>query len=535
MEGFVIELEGAVYTCKKCHTHLALPSDIISKNGLTNMSSLNSSIHFWLKNGGGMKRSFVSFVTDQILLGYEAELHGPEGSDDEMGRMFEIELEGPFYTCIKCHTHLGLPNDIISKEIDQFGRYEYEFTRLFNTFLGERPFNSAVKDIFCVGCSNIIGIYGVTGGSYWVLRNELHGPEGSDDECVNSFMIRSHIHEKSERHGLVEGRSWYQQDRKLNRDQRPSENHPPQRNRDTYGKHLSHRDNHSRRFQPYGSSRYSRGAGGTNSRSTNYREVYRPLQPPINQAPPPPALPVRDRLSPRDTGRIDSIREESSSCKRTTPTSAKGTPLNESKLDQTTEALNAAREELRVTMTQYISCTDPAESAARRERVRQAEQNGIIEDSVSQMARAALARHQSPKTCLNSPDRTPALHRLGSLNPQAQETENILTESPKRTPALLRLGQASPPNQLPNPPTESAPVRRKPGRPPGTRKGASSPKSLVGYNSRKRKVQQTKPPTCKRKLSVKTGNVLEAGPSRRKNGDSQKKGSLIAKEENETD
>ncbi|XP_033141200.1 uncharacterized protein LOC103854170 [Brassica rapa] len=400
-----------------------------------------------------------------------------------MGRMFEIELEGPFYTCIKCHTHLGLPNDIISKEIDQ-----------------------------------------VTGGSYWVLRNELHGPEGSDDECVNSFMIRSHIHEKSERHGLVEGRSWYQQDRKLNRDQRPSENHPPQRNRDTYGKHLSHRDNHSRRFQPYGSSRYSRGAGGTNSRSTNYREVYRPLQPPINQAPPPPALPVRDRLSPRDTGRIDSIREESSSCKRTTPTSAKGTPLNESKLDQTTEALNAAREELRVTMTQYISCTDPAESAARRERVRQAEQNGIIEDSVSQMARAALARHQSPETCLNSPDRTPALHRLGSLNPQAQETENILTESPKRTPALLRLGQASPPNQLPNPPTESAPVRRKPGRPPGTRKGASSPKSLVGSNSRKRKVQQTKPPTCKRKLSVKTGNVLEAGPSRRKNGDSQKKG-----------
>ncbi|RID68399.1 hypothetical protein BRARA_C00558 [Brassica rapa] len=203
---------------------------------------------------------------------------------------------------------------------------------------------------------------------------------------------------KSERHGLVEGRSWYLQDRKLNRDQRPSENHPPQRNRDTYGKHLSHRDNHSRRFQPYGSSRYSRGAGGTNSRSTNYREVYRPLQPPINQAPPPPALPVRDRLSPRDTGRIDSIREESSSCKRTTPTSAKGTPLNESKLDQTTEALNAAREELRVTMTQYISCTDPAESAARRERVRQAEQNGIIEDSVSQMARAALARHQSPET-----------------------------------------------------------------------------------------------------------------------------------------
>ncbi|CAN7080857.1 unnamed protein product [Brassica oleracea var. botrytis] len=255
---------------------------------------------------------------------------------------------------------------------------------------------------------------------------------------------------------MDECRSWYQQDREYNKDQRPSENHHPQRNRDTYGKHTSHRDNHSKRFQPYVPSRYSRGSGGTNSRSTNYREVYRPLQPPINQAPPPPPLPARDRLSPRAPGRVDSTREESSSCKKTTPTSAKGTPLNEIQPDQTTEALNAAREELRDTMTQYISCADPAESAARRERVRQ---NGIIEDSVTQMARAALARHQSPETCLNSPDRTPALHRLGPLNLPVQETGNILIKSPKRTPALLRLGQASPPNQLPIPPTETVPGR----------------------------------------------------------------------------
>ncbi|CAN7045009.1 unnamed protein product [Brassica rapa subsp. trilocularis] len=133
-----------------------------------------------------------------------------------MGRVFVIELEGPAYTCIECHTHIGVPSDIISKEIEEVfdihdndiiydfsrlflnsslivldddcrclaylfvlvfsrvnhdlnGRHEYEFSSLFNTFLGERPFNSAVKDIFCVGCSNIIGIYGVTGGSYWVL------------------------------------------------------------------------------------------------------------------------------------------------------------------------------------------------------------------------------------------------------------------------------------------------------------------------------------------------------------------------------
>ncbi|KAF2599181.1 hypothetical protein F2Q68_00011807 [Brassica cretica] len=92
-----------------------------------------------------------------------------------MGRVFVIELEGPVYTCKKCHTHLALPSDIISKN----GRHEYEFSRLFNTFLAERT----VKDIFCVVCSNEIGIYGVTDpNSYWVMRGELHGPEGSDDK-----------------------------------------------------------------------------------------------------------------------------------------------------------------------------------------------------------------------------------------------------------------------------------------------------------------------------------------------------------------
>ncbi|KAH0899734.1 hypothetical protein HID58_049306 [Brassica napus] len=97
---FVIELEGPVYTCKKCHTHLALPSDIISKvidvfsqMVVTNMSSLDSSIHFWLKERS--KISFVSFVSMRSAFNYgvtdpnsywvmRGELHGPEGSDDEI-------------------------------------------------------------------------------------------------------------------------------------------------------------------------------------------------------------------------------------------------------------------------------------------------------------------------------------------------------------------------------------------------------------------------------------------------------------------
>ncbi|XP_018438666.1 protein yippee-like At3g55890 [Raphanus sativus] len=96
-----------------------------------------------------------------------------------MGRVFVIELEGPVYTCTKCHTHLGLPNDIIAKN----GRHEYNFTRLFNTFLVESTSNSAFPDICCVGCSKNMGIYSVSDpNSYWVMRGELHGPEGSDDE-----------------------------------------------------------------------------------------------------------------------------------------------------------------------------------------------------------------------------------------------------------------------------------------------------------------------------------------------------------------
>ncbi|CAN6857998.1 unnamed protein product [Brassica oleracea] len=92
-----------------------------------------------------------------------------------MGRVFVIELEGPAYTCIECHTHIGVPSDIISKEIEEvFDIHDndiiYDFSRLFNTFLAENTFYSALHSIFCVGCANIIGIYNVTDpNSYWVM------------------------------------------------------------------------------------------------------------------------------------------------------------------------------------------------------------------------------------------------------------------------------------------------------------------------------------------------------------------------------
>ncbi|CAH8327255.1 unnamed protein product [Eruca vesicaria subsp. sativa] len=70
-----------------------------------------------------------------------------------MGRVFVIELEALVYTCIECHTHLGVPSDIISKEIEEVFDINdndiiYDFSRLFNTFLAESTLYSALQNIF---------------------------------------------------------------------------------------------------------------------------------------------------------------------------------------------------------------------------------------------------------------------------------------------------------------------------------------------------------------------------------------------------
>ncbi|KAG2294859.1 hypothetical protein Bca52824_041528 [Brassica carinata] len=152
-------------------------------------------------------------------------------------------------------------------------------------------------------------------------------------------------------------------------------------------------------------------------------------------------------------------------------------------------------------MTQYTSCADPSESAARKERLRQAEQNGQLEESVALMARASLGN--LPKRNLDvtqhaSPERIPALLRLGSPNSPRISPEPDLPDSPQRTPALLRFGKHLSPSR------EQATSKRKPGRPPGTKKISNGPKIVAGTGARKRKVQQAKPPKCRRKLPAPT-------------------------------
>ncbi|KAL0794139.1 hypothetical protein Bca101_065516 [Brassica carinata] len=120
-------------------------------------------------------------------------------------------------------------------------------------------------------------------------------------------------------------------------------------------------------------------------------------------------------------------------------------------------------------------------------------------------------------------ERTPATSRLGPVS----LSENIQSEksSKARIPASSRLGpisppgiqisEASPPGRIPvssrigplnqetpdlPEPVQPAATKRKPGRPAGSRKVQASPAKLSGTISRKRKIQQSKPPNLRRKL-----------------------------------
>ncbi|XP_048627202.1 synapsin-1-like [Brassica napus] len=176
-------------------------------------------------------------------------------------------------------------------------------------------------------------------------------------------------------------------------------------------------------------------------------------------------------------------------------------------------------------MIQYTSCADPSESAARKERLRQAEQNGQFEESVAQMARASLANlpaRNREDDQPNSPERVPALLRLGQPPSPPLQMENERIPSPTRTPALLRIGQPSGSPQVTAPPMVQDTGRRKPGRPPGSKRVSSSPKTLTGASSRKRKLKQTKAPPCRRKLLTQPDRSEQgAGPSRPRKGKSQ--------------
>ncbi|KAH0939213.1 hypothetical protein HID58_006674 [Brassica napus] len=137
----------------------------------------------------------------------------------------------------------------------------------------------------------------------------------------------------------------------------------------------------------------------------------------------------REIVKPREEVR----REESNSSKYQLG-SSRGVPLEDKSPDHLSkEAVETAMGELRDVINIYSSCADPVESAARKERCRQAEENGEIEETAVNMVRATQATviTSPPAQGAQSLERLPATQRL-SL-PLSTET------SQERIPATQRL------------------------------------------------------------------------------------------------
>ncbi|KAL0744619.1 hypothetical protein Bca4012_086132 [Brassica carinata] len=237
--------------------------------------------------------------------------------------------------------------------------------------------------------------------------------------------------------------------------------------------------------------------------------------------------------------------------------SARGDPLQKCNSNIQTAAFASALGAIKETMIQYTSCIDPSESAARKERLRQAEANGILERNAVRMVRSSIAREYNETNPLelevgehNSQERRQertVSARLGPINenpsPQEGTQERIpvserlgplsaRTSSRDRSPAATRLGSLygdsaekdAEKGRLPaiarlgplilhdeegpsEPPANPLVVKRKPGRPPGIQRAQTNTEQAPITTSRKRKAPQDKPPTGKKKSGAETVKV----------------------------
>ncbi|CAN7121209.1 unnamed protein product, partial [Brassica rapa subsp. narinosa] len=201
----------------------------------------------------------------------------------------------------------------------------------------------------------------------------------------------------------------------------------------------------------------------------------------------------------------------------------RGTPLLQEDGIQSipSEALNIARDEVRDVMLQYSKCSDPSEREARKERMRQAEERGQLEEAAVQLARNGRRNEEeeTPTHATDKPDRQSVSQRLGP-----NSSERIITTSKSkagdRIPAPLRLGeQTSPASQTRIPISQrlgpldtdetNVPVgevtenKRKPGRPPGKRRVLASPSA----GAKRRKAQTAKIPKCRKQLNIEEARL----------------------------
>ncbi|KAH0869938.1 hypothetical protein HID58_076960, partial [Brassica napus] len=229
---------------------------------------------------------------------------------------------------------------------------------------------------------------------------------------------------------------------------------------------------------------------------------------------------------PPQEATIEKCKEGYQSISKNNPENDKrGTPLLEDDFSTIPhETLNKARVEVRDVMLQYTKCADPTEREARKERVRQAEERGQMGDAALQLARSALVMKVVEQEVApnGTPERLPASQRLcpnthDEIVRPEQSMSDHNSNSRERLPASSRLGEKKSPTSLPRRPVtsrlepveilvnvtlveEAAIVKRKPGRPPGRRKVAASPKTARSSLAKKRKSGTA--PSCRKQLNT---------------------------------
>ena len=163
-----------------------------------------------------------------------------------------------------------------------------------------------------------------------------------------------------------------------------------------------------------------------------------------------------------------------------------------------TEAFETAVVAVREVMSNYSNCADPTESAARRERVRLAEELGEVEATAERMVLSSIP--------------TPA----PSYQPEVSLTDDA-SSSRGRGPVSLRLGPVISTAASLRVKKRTV-ARKKPGRPPGKR---ASPKALAGEKSKKQsRMNQPTIPFPRRRLHLESSSGSDLPPTAEKS-DSQ--------------
>eukprot|EP00798_Chlamydomonas_sp_ICE-L_P027652 gene27651-7290_t len=74
-----------------------------------------------------------------------------------------LDSNGIVYRCACCHAHLGITDELVSRQFHSKSGKAYLFSRAANVYTGEKEERMmttglhVVVDLFCIGCSNPVG------------------------------------------------------------------------------------------------------------------------------------------------------------------------------------------------------------------------------------------------------------------------------------------------------------------------------------------------------------------------------------------